>query len=189
MSDDRDNEQKRVVWAVLVGAILLAVGTAVGVGISRTFKKAPPVVASTVPAAETASVATEPAATAAAEPVAPVAAPVLSANESAVRVENGVVKFYFASGKADLAAGAKEALAEAVTAAGQGHQLLISGYHDSTGSPQLNATLAKRRALSVQTALKAMGVKPAQMTIQKAQSVVSDGGADAQARRVEVAIQ
>jgi hypothetical protein len=38
----------------------------------------------------------------------------MAADGASVRVENGVVKFYFASGKADLAAGANEALADVV---------------------------------------------------------------------------
>ena len=42
---------------------------------------------------------------------------------ASVVVDNGVVKFYFASGKADLAAGGAEALAEAAKAAKEGKKL------------------------------------------------------------------
>ena len=58
-------------------------------------------------------------------------------------VENGVVKFYFASGKSDLAPGAVEALADAIAAGKAGQKLVISGFHDSTGDPAKNAELAK----------------------------------------------
>ena len=191
MSDDKDDNQS-VVWAVLVSVVVLAVSLAIGFGIAKSKKAAPaaPAVTAAAPApAEAAAPAQEAASAPAVEASAPVAAPVLSANESAVRVENGVVKFYFATGKAVVAAGAKQALAEVVQAAAQGKKLVISGYHDSTGSPAANALLAKQRAQSVKAALMGMGVKNEQMTIKDAVSVPSTAGADAQARRVEVAIE
>jgi outer membrane protein OmpA-like peptidoglycan-associated protein len=117
------------------------------------------------------------------------AIPVLQDNQSAVQVVDGVVKFYFASGKADLADGAQEALAEVVKAASQGKKLVLSGYHDSTGLPQANTILAQKRALAVKRALKVMGVKESQMIVTKPTSVPTTAGPDAQARRVEVAIQ
>ena len=60
----------------------------------------------------------------AAKPVA-VAAVAGAADAASVVVENGVVKFYFASGKADLAAGAKEALAAVVAGVGHGKKIVI----------------------------------------------------------------
>jgi outer membrane protein OmpA-like peptidoglycan-associated protein len=189
MSDDKDDNQT-VVWAVLVSVVVLAVSLAIGFGIAKS-KKAPstaPVVTAAAPA-EAASEAVAQASAPAVESSVPSVAPVLAANESAVRVENGVVKFYFASGKATLAAGAKEALAEVVQAAAQGKKLVLSGFHDSTGSPEMNAQLAKQRALSVKAALTGLGVKDAQMTLKNAESVVTSAGADAQARRVEVSIE
>jgi outer membrane protein OmpA-like peptidoglycan-associated protein len=193
VSDNKDDNQS-VVWAVLVSVVVLAVSLAIGFGIAKSKKAAP--AAPAVTAAEPAAVeAAAPAQEAASAPVveasapAPAPAPVLSANESAVRVENGVVKFYFATGKAVVAAGAKQALAEVVQAAAQGKKLVISGYHDSTGSAATNALLAKQRAQSVKAALMGMGVKNEQMTIKDAVSVATTAGADAQARRVEVAIE
>jgi hypothetical protein len=53
-----------------------------------------------------------------ASPAAPAAQPVVAvamdgaADGASVKVENGVVKFYFASGKADLATGAQQALTQ-----------------------------------------------------------------------------
>ena len=202
MSTPQDDNQP-VVWTVLVAVIVLAVSLAVGFGIAKSKKStsAEPVAAapaadvSAQPASDVASDAASAASTpeTASAPVeqasAPAAAPVLAANDSAVRVENGIVKFYFASGKASLAAGAKESLAEVVQAASQGKKLVLSGFHDSSGSPEMNAKLAKQRALSVKAALIGLGVKDEQITLKKAESVASSAGADAQARRVEVSIE
>lgn len=193
MSNAQDDNQA-VVWAVLVAVVVLAIGLVLGFGIAKSKKpNVPASVAAVTPAAESAAQpiadasATE--AVSAAEAPAVAAEPVLAANESAVRVVNGVVKFYFASGKSALATGANEALAEVVQAAAQGKQLVLSGYHDSTGSARQNAQLAKARALSVKKALQGLGVKEVQITLKKAESVVGSAGADAQARRVEVAIE
>jgi outer membrane protein OmpA-like peptidoglycan-associated protein len=168
MTNQQDDNQT-VVWAILIPVIVLVIGLAVGVGVSQTFKKPPP--------AAPAVAASAPAALA------------LSADESAVRVEDGIVKFYFASGKADLAVGAKEALVDVVQAAAQGKTLVISGFHDSTGSAELNAELAKQRALSVKAALLELGVLDAQVSLKKPESIEQTAGADAQARRVEVSIK
>lgn len=204
MSTSQDDNQP-VVWAILVAVIVLAIGLALGFGVAKSQKATPtapvtaaaPAVDAAAPAAsepvDTAPAATTPAATtqeasaSATQEAASAAAPVLSTNESAVRVENGMVKFYFASGKSTLAAGANEALSEVVQAAAQGKKLVLSGFHDSTGSPERNAKLAKQRALSVKAALIGLGVKDEQITLKKAESVAA--GADAQARRVEVAIE
>lgn len=170
MSNQQDDNQT-VVWAILIPVIVLAIGLAVGVGVSQTLKKSSPAVPAVVEAASAPS------------------ALALSADESAVRVEEGIVKFYFASGKADLAAGAKEALADVVKAATEGKTLVLSGFHDSTGSAELNAELAKQRALSVKAALLELGVPDGKMSLKKPESIEQSTGADAQARRVEVSIE
>jgi outer membrane protein OmpA-like peptidoglycan-associated protein len=143
--------------------ILLAVGLAVGMGISKSR--------SAKPAAPAAAV---------------VAAPVTDGEPSVV-VEAGVVKFYFASGKADLAAGAVQALGDAIAAAQAGKMLTISGFHDASGDPAMNAELAKQRALAVRDALVAAGVAETAMELKKPEQMVGAGSA-AEARRVEVVI-
>ena len=66
MSTSQDDNES-VVWAVLAAAVLLAVGVAVGVGISKSHKDAPAAPAAvTAPAAE----ASAPAAEASAAPAA-----------------------------------------------------------------------------------------------------------------------
>ena len=107
---------------------------------------------------------------------------------ASVKVEQGVVKFYFASGKADLAAGANEALADVVTGAKAGRKVTISGFHDATGDAAQNAELAKQRALVVRDALTAAGVAEAQIELKKPEQVTTTGS-DAEARRVEISLQ
>ena len=162
MSSQDNDQDMRVVGVVLVAVILLAVGLAVGMGISKSRGAKP------------------------AAPVAAVAAPVADGEPSVV-VEAGVVKFYFASGKADLAAGAVQALGEAIAAAQAGKMLTISGFHDASGDPAMNAELAKQRALAVRDALMGAGVAEAAMELKKPEQMVGDGSA-AEARRVEVVI-
>ena len=117
----------------------------------------------------------------------------LAASDAAsIRVENGVVKFYFASGKADLATGATEALADVVKqakdGASAGRQLLLSGFHDATGDTVKNAELARQRAMAVRDALLVAGVGASQIDLKKPAQTLA-GGSDAEARRVEVSVQ
>lgn len=107
---------------------------------------------------------------------------------ASVKVEQGVVKFYFASGKADLATGANEALADVVTGAKAGRKVTISGFHDATGNAAQNAELAKQRALVVRDALTAAGVDEARIELKKPEQVTGTGS-DAEARRVEISLQ
>jgi outer membrane protein OmpA-like peptidoglycan-associated protein len=111
----------------------------------------------------------------------------LADDATAIRIDNGVVKFYFAKGKADLDAGAQAALAELVKAAAAGKKIKISGFHDSTGSAAKNAELAKQRAIGVRAALVSMGVSEGAIELVKPE--VSQGsGSNAEARRVEVSV-
>jgi outer membrane protein OmpA-like peptidoglycan-associated protein len=104
-----------------------------------------------------------------------------------VVVENGVVKFYFAPGKSALAAGAVDALADAIAAGKAGKKLVISGFHDATGDPAKNAELAKQRAFAVRDALKAAGVADSGIELKKPETATGSGN-NAEARRVEVVI-
>ncbi len=164
----QDNEvEYRVVAVVLVAVIVLVTGFAVGLGIHKSRGGAP-----------------------LAQMAAPAAAPAMAAansDDASVVVENGVVKFYFASGKADLASGALVALGDAIAAAKAGKQLVLSGFHDATGDPAFNAELAKQRALAVRDALVGAGVAESSMELKKPEQTTGTGN-DAEARRVEVMI-
>ena len=106
---------------------------------------------------------------------------------ASVRVENGVVKFYFATGKADLAAGANEALADIVKGVDAGQKAVVSGFHDATGDAAQNAELAKNRALAVRDALQALGVAEDRIELKKPEATQGTGS-NAEARRVEVVL-
>ena len=109
------------------------------------------------------------------------------ADEAKVVVENGVVKFYFATGKSDLATGANEALAEVVKGVKAGQKAVVSGFHDSTGSLAANQELAKNRAVSVSKALEALGVPADKIEMKKPENSEGSGN-NAEARRVEVVL-
>ena len=111
-----------------------------------------------------------------------------AADAASVKVENGVVKFYFASGKSELATGANAALAGVIKGVKDGNKLVISGYHDAMGSAVKNAELAKMRAFAVRDSLKASGVPENMMELKKPEELKVTGSS-AEARRVEVALQ
>jgi outer membrane protein OmpA-like peptidoglycan-associated protein len=166
MSSQDDEPEIRVMAFVLMAAVVLAVGLAVGIGIQKSRGVGAPASASAPAAAST---------------MAPIG------DDASVVVENGVVKFYFASGKADLASGALDALGEAIAAAKAGKKLVLSGFHDATGDPAFNAELAKQRAIVVRDALVGAGVAEARMELKKPEQTTGTGN-NAEARRVEVMI-
>ncbi len=120
-------------------------------------------------------------------PVTASAAAGAMADAASVRVEGGIVKFYFATGKAELAAGAAQALGEVVTAVSAGKRAVVSGYTDATGDPAKNEELARQRALAVRDALKSAGVSEDKIELKKPEQITA-GGPAAEARRVEVTV-
>ena len=103
---------------------------------------------------------------------------------------NSAENLYFAAGSADLPSDASEKLARVADAARAtaGSSVLISGYHDATGSAAKNAELAKQRALAVRHALEANGVSPERLMMSK--PVETTGAGDPrEARRVELRLQ
>ncbi len=118
---------------------------------------------------------------AAAAPAAPVAATAPAAAETA--------KFYFETGKAELPAGSADTVAKLAAAASSSAaaKLAISGFHDASGDPAMNAELAKQRAVAVRDALKAAGVAEDRIELRKPEQV--NAGDAAEARRVEVKLQ
>src|SRR5574337_1030066 len=116
--------------------------------------------------------------------VAVVAVPVVVGVARIQVVEGGVVKFYFQTGKTDLADGAANALADVASGVAGGKTAVVSGYHDATGDPAQNAELAKQRALKVAETLKAIGVPDDKIVLKKPEQLVGSGP-DAEARRVD----
>ncbi|WP_422842721.1 OmpA family protein [Acidovorax sp. M2(2025)] len=167
MSSSDDDSQQRFALGFLFALIALVISVVVGsVVVKRLGAAAPAKAAAQAPAAATAPVLVE---------------------EASVRVENGVVMFFFATAKADLAAGANEALADVVKGVADGKKAIVSGFHDATGDAAQNAELAKQRALAVHDALKALGVAEEQIELKKPE-VTAATGTNEQARRVEVVL-
>ncbi|MFM9926658.1 OmpA family protein [Variovorax sp. H27-G14] len=104
---------------------------------------------------------------------------------ASIRVINGVVNFYFATGSADLAPGGAEALAAVIKGVESGRKAVVSGFHDTTGDAAINEELAKKRAEMVRDVLVGLGVPAGKIDLQKP-AVTAGSGNNAEARRVEV---
>ena len=158
---------------------LLPVAAGSGTGMAT---HAPAAVTAAAAPAASAPAAAMPAPAAAAAPAAPAAA---VADGASVVVEGGVVKFFFASGKADVAEGGGKALEQVVAGLATGKKVVISGFHDAAGDPAKNAELAKQRAMAVAALLKGAGVAEDKIELKKPEQAQADGPAHL-ARRVEV---
>ena len=101
-------------------------------------------------------------------------------------VDNGVVKFYFAPGKAELAQDGAKALTDILAAAKTGKKIGISGFVDPSGDPQKNAELAKERAFAVKDLLTSSGVPDGQIVMVRPNDIKAGATSAAEGRRVEV---
>ena len=129
---------------------------------------------------------TEPAAASEAA-ASPVSAP--AADTSQVVMDGGVAKFFFATGKNDVAEGAEQVVADLIEAGKDGKKLVISGFADSTGNAASNQELSKKRAQAVQAFFEAHGVKAGNIELRKPKSTTGAEGNDAEGRRVEVKVE
>lgn len=186
-----DDDQLGLVMGLLVGVILLVISLVFGIGL---YQKNKAVVAAST-ALASGAVTTPGAVGGAAAAAAPGAAagPLANAQSDAdagasVRVEDGVVKFYFATGKAELAEGAPEALGDVVKGVAAGKTAVISGFHDATGDAARNEELARQRAFAVRDALAALGIGADKLELRKPEVTTADGS-NAEARRVEVTLE
>ncbi|RGE47153.1 OmpA family protein [Comamonas testosteroni] len=163
-----DDSQQRFALGFLFAIIALVVSTVVGTVVyKRGIAHAPKASAS------------------AAAPAATNVPVVIQEDVASVVVDNGVVKFYFASGKAEVAEGGNAALADVVKGIADGKRAVVSGYHDATGSVEVNQELSKQRAKAVQAALIALGVAEDKVELKKPEQMQASGS-NAEARRVEV---
>jgi K(+)-stimulated pyrophosphate-energized sodium pump len=149
-------------------------------------KPAPKPVAAVAPVAAIAAAmeAAAPVVVAVAPAAMPAAAP--AADGASVKVDGGVVKFYFASGKAELAQDGAKALETILAAAKTGKKVGISGYVDSSGDAVKNAELAKQRAFAVRELLKVSGVPDGQIVLVRPNDIKEGSNSAAEGRRVEV---
>jgi outer membrane protein OmpA-like peptidoglycan-associated protein len=97
---------------------------------------------------------------------------------------------FFASGQTGLPADLAATLQPVIEAARArpSTRLAISGFHDRTGNPEMNAEIAKQRAFAIRDALTVAGVDVSRIELRKPQDMVG-GTDDALARRVEVTLQ
>jgi outer membrane protein OmpA-like peptidoglycan-associated protein len=161
----QDDESTGVALGVVFGVIFLVVSLVIGLAIHQQGKSAKKAQAA--------------AATTAATPAA-------ADDVASVKVENGVVKFYFASAKAEIAADGAKALAEILTLAKTGKKVGISGFVDPSGDPQKNAELAKQRALAVRDLLISSGVPEGDIVMVRPSDINAGATTAAEGRRVEV---
>jgi K(+)-stimulated pyrophosphate-energized sodium pump len=117
--------------------------------------------------------------------VAPVAAPAPAAMPTAAPRPD-TAKIYFESGATAAPAEAAAAVAKIVewAKASPDAKIAVSGFHDSTGSAEQNAELAKGRAKMVVDLLTSNGIAADRLVMQK--PVQMDAGDGREARRVEV---
>ena len=181
MFSQDDDSQQRVALFLVFGLVAIVVASVLVFGVnhrstSTRFAAAPD--AAVLASASDAAV-----------PV--VSSAALAASDAAsIKVEQGVVKFYFSSGKADLAAGASDALLDVVKGGQAGRKVAIAGFHDATGNALQNAELARQRAMAVRDALVAAGLAESQIELNKPEQIAGTGtGSDAEARRVEISLR
>jgi outer membrane protein OmpA-like peptidoglycan-associated protein len=171
----QDDESTGVALGVVFALIFLVISMVIGMAIFQKNKSAK--------MAKAAVVAVAPVATPASDTAMPAAA---SADGASVKVENGVVKFYFAAGKAELAQDGAKALADILAAAKTGKKIGLSGYVDPSGDPQKNAEIAKQRAFAVRDLLLASGVPESQIVLVRPNDIQAGATSAAEGRRVEV---
>lgn len=99
--------------------------------------------------------------------------------ESKVVEENGVVRFYFATGKADVTANTLESLKSTVEGAKAGKKVVILTY----SNVESNERLARDRALAVRSVLLAAGIPDSSIEVSNPTAESSDS------RRVEVVLR
>ena len=172
----QNDESTGVVLGAGVGVIVLVLGLVFGVVMHQHNASKKAVAAAKAPA---------PAAPAAASAPAAAAAPA-AGDGASVMVDNGVVKFYFAPGKAELAQDGAKALTDILAAAKTGKKIGISGFVDPSGDPQKNAELAKERAFAVKELLTSSGVPDGQIVMVRPNDIKAGATSAAEGRRVEV---
>lgn len=165
--DDRDESRKVGLWVVFTSVAVLLLGV-LGFAVMRTMK------GPAAPVAQTAAAS---------------AAEVADVLVDYTTTTAALATVYFESASAALQPDADPALAETVKAlaAEPARRVLLSGYHDSTGDPVMNAELAKQRAKAVRAALVVAGVPLNQVLLRKPESSTGTGS-DREARRVEIRI-
>jgi ammonium transporter, Amt family len=97
-------------------------------------------------------------------------------------------KVLFETGKADVPAASGDSLkaVAAFLAADPAAKVQLSGFVDSTGTPEANKEVAKQRVLAVREALQSMGVAQDRIVLQKPEDITA--GVGDEARKVEMTL-
>lgn len=181
-SSNEDDNQTYFILGLAIGIISLIILLVIGVALRATTAKAErqPASPTTVSMVSTAPVPGSPG-----QAVVTQTTSVVIPEGASIRVDGDVVSFYFAYASADIAPGAAEALAKVIQGVGAGKKAQVSGFHDTSGDPAVNAELAKRRAETVRDVLVGLGAPAGQVVLKKPEVTTGTGNAT-QARRVEV---
>ncbi len=172
-STSDDESQQNLILGLAIGIIALVLFLVLGIALLASARHAPVMPAAVaVGAPGTLAVVTE-------------TVIVEIPDGAGIRVTDGVVNFYFATGSADLAPGAAEALVAVIKGVESGRTAVLSGYHDTTGDAALNEELSKKRAQTVREVLIGLGLPADKINLLKPAETTASGS-DAQARRVEV---
>ena len=100
-------------------------------------------------------------------------------------------KVYFETGKAEVGSESSAVIKAAAAALTKRNatKVAVTGYTDKTGDEAANRELAKNRAMAVKAALEAAGVSPSRIESKEPVFVeIGAGGADAEARRVDITL-
>ncbi len=125
---------------------------------------------------------------AASVPAAAASAATPAADVASVAYENAVAKFYFATGKSNVADGAEKIVGDVIAAGKEGKKLIVSGYTDTTGNAAANEELSKTRAKAVKAFFEAQGVSADNIELRKPDNTNGAVGNNAEGRRVEVKV-
>ena len=167
-----DESQQNFILAFVLGLIALVILLVIGIAVYSHNHKDKARTATAAAPATVVAVVTE-------------TVSVVIPDGASIRVLGDTVNFYFATGSADLAPRAADALAAFIKGVEGGRKALVLCFHDTNGDAALNEQLAQKRAEMVRNVLTGLGVPAAKIDLQKP-AVTTGSGTDAQARRVEV---
>ena len=181
--NSQDNT-RALTWGAVISVILLAVGVAVGLSISRDVPQ------NSLPNAGTgATMLTVPDRSNAILRGGAASTAGMTTDAPSVRLENGIVKFFFAVGKSELAQGAREALGAIVKGVAAGQSAVVSSFHDDSGEAAQTQALAQQRAMAVRDALISLGIGEDKLQLRSPEAIAVGKDDSPEGPRVEVSLQ
>ena len=114
----------------------------------------------------------------------------VKAADAAAAGKPPTVKIYFDTGKVDIDAKDRDAIANVLSylKANASAKAVLSGFHDSRGDKAKNEQLAKDRAKSVRDVLRSAGIDESRIEMRKPQETTGSGD-NSEARRVELSVE